>query len=55
MSIATKLINCRVKMTYFVKNHEILLNYFEENEEQMTWKHNVYCVCDACILYFFEE
>ena len=35
MSIAPKLITCWVNMTYFVKNHEILLNYFEENEEQI--------------------
>ena len=33
--IAPKLMNCRVNMTYFVKNHEILLNYFDENEEQI--------------------
>ena len=55
MSIAPKLMNCRVNMTYFVKNYEILLHYFEENEEQIPWKHNVYCACDACILYFSEE
>ena len=30
MSIASKLINCQVNMTYFIKNHEILLNYFKK-------------------------
>ena len=34
MIIAPKLYNCRVNMTYFVKNHDILLNYFQEIEEQ---------------------
>ena len=33
MIIAPKLFNCRVNMTYFVKNHDILLNYFQEIEE----------------------
>ena len=55
MSIAPKLMNCRVIMTHFVKSHEILFNYFEEKEEEIPWKHNVYCPCDACILYFSEE
>ena len=54
MHFATKLMNCQVNMTYFVENHEIL-NYFEEIEEQIPWKHNVYCPCDASILYFSEE
>ena len=35
MRLAPKLLNCRVNMTYFVKNHEILFSYFEENEEQV--------------------
>ena len=48
MRIATKLLNCRVNMTYFVKNHEILFNNFEENEEQIPWKHNVYRDCETC-------
>ena len=34
MRIAPKLMNCRVSMTYFVKNHQILINHFEENREQ---------------------
>ena len=33
MITAPKLFNCRVNMTYFVKNHDILLNYFQEIEE----------------------
>ena len=35
MSAAPKLINCH---TYFVKNHEILLNYFNELETETPWK-----------------
>ena len=33
MIIAPKLLNCQVNMTYFVKNHDILLNYFQEIED----------------------
>ena len=44
--------NCRVNMTYFVKNYEILLGYFEENEEQIPWKHNICCTCEALSLTF---
>ena len=55
MSVAAKLLNCRVNMTYFVKNHEILFTYFEENEEQISWKHKFYCACKDCISHFFEE
>ena len=55
MSIALKLMTCRGNMTYFVKSHEIVFNYFEENEEQIPWKHNVYCVCDTYIIYFSEK
>ena len=32
MSAAPKLINCKINAIYFVKNHEILLNYFNEPE-----------------------
>ena len=35
MNVAPKLLNCWVNMTYFIKNYEILLDYFEENEEQI--------------------
>ena len=55
MSVVRKLLNCRVNMTYFTKNYEILLGYFEENEEQIPWKHIIYCTCEACICYFSEE
>ena len=55
MSVAPKLLKCRVNMTYFVKNYEILIGDFEENEEQIPWKHNIYCTCEACISYFSEE
>ena len=33
MRSALKLMNCRVHLVHFVKNHEILMNYFEEKEE----------------------
>ena len=33
MIIAPKLLNCQVDMTYFVRNHDILLNYFQEIED----------------------
>ena len=48
MRLAPRLLNCRVNMTYFVKNHEILFSYFEENEEQIPWKDNVCCDCETC-------
>ena len=34
MSAAPKLINCIINATYVVKNHESLLNYFNELETQ---------------------
>ena len=37
MSVAAKLMNCRVN-TYFFKNYEILFKYFDE-ETQTPWKH----------------
>ena len=55
MSVAPKLLNCRVSMKYFIKSYEIIIGYFEENEEQIPWQHNFYCACEACISYFSEE
>ena len=55
MRIAPKLLNCRVNMTYFVKNHNILFNHFQENEKQTPWKHNVYCDCETCNSYFTKH
>ena len=55
MSIAPKLMNCWVNMACSVKNHEIFHNNFEENDKQIPGKLNVYCACNACILYFPEE
>ena len=43
MSVAPKLLKSQVNMAYFIKNYELLLGYFEENEEQIPWKHNIYC------------
>ena len=39
MSVAIKLINFKINATYFVKNHEILLKYFNELKAQTLWKH----------------
>ena len=44
MSAAPKLINCKINVTYFVKNHEIFLNYFNELEIQTLWKHAFSCM-----------
>ena len=54
MRIALKLMNCRVSMTYLVKNHQILINHFEENKEQ-PWKHNFSCNCETFNSYFTEQ
>ena len=55
MTVSPKLLNCRVNITYFVRTYEILMGYFEENEEQIPLKHYFYCACEACISYFSEE
>ena len=39
MSIAPKLLNCQVNMTYFVKNYEVLMSYFKSR--QIAWKHQM--------------
>ena len=52
MSAAPKLINWA---TYFVKNHEILLNYFSELKTQTPWKDAFSCMCEDCISYFGER
>ena len=54
MVIAPKLFNCRVNMAHFVKNHDILINYFQEIE-QTPWKHIVNCVCQTYNSYFTEH
>ena len=52
MSVAPKLLNCRVNMTYFVKNYEILMTYFKSR--LIAWKHQHDCTYDDCNFYFFE-
>ena len=42
MSVAPKLINCKINATCFVKNYEILLNYFKELETQDTLETRVF-------------
>ena len=54
MSAASKLINCKIKATYFVKNHEILLNHFNQLETQTPWKHAFSCTCEDFISYYRE-
>ena len=55
MKIAPKLMNCRVNRTYFVLNHDILFNYFKEENEEQPWKHSVPCNCEVCSSYFAEQ
>ena len=43
MSVAPRLLNCQVNMTYFVKSYEIIVGYLEENEEQLPWKQSIAC------------
>ena len=51
ISLAQKLLNCRVNVTYIFKNHEILFKYFVD-KEQTPWKHNIFCTCETCTSYF---
>ena len=51
MSVAGKLLNCRVNMTYFVKNQEVLITYFKSR--QIGWKHQHDSTCEDCNFYFF--
>ena len=39
MRAAPELMNCKINAAYFIKNHEILVNYFNELETQTPWKH----------------
>ena len=55
MRIAPKLMNCRVNMTYFVLYHDILFNYFNEENEERPWKHSVSCNYEVCNSYFTEQ
>ena len=54
VNAAPKLINCKINAACFVKNHEILLNYFNELETQTPWKHAFSCMHQDCISYFGE-
>ena len=51
MSVAPKLLNCRVNMTCFVKSHEVLMTYFLSR--QIVWKHQRDCTCEDCNFYLF--
>ena len=45
MKMAPKLMNRRVSMTYFVVKHDILFNYFNEQNKGQPWKHRVSRTC----------
>ena len=45
MRTALKIMNCRVNMVHIVRKPEILINYFEENEEP--WNHSVSRDCEV--------
>ena len=51
MSIAPKLLNCQVSMSYFVKNYEVLMTCFKSSQTAWTQKYD--CACDDCNSYFF--
>ena len=51
MSIASKFLNSRVNMTYFVKNYEVLMTYFKSR--QIACKHQHDGECEDCNSYFF--
>ena len=53
MCVASKLLGCRVNMTYFIKNYESLMTYFE-NKGQISWKHPLECKRSGCNSYFFR-
>ena len=55
MKIALELMNCRVNITCFVLNHDILFNYFSEENEEQPWKHSIPCSCEVCRSYFAEQ
>ena len=44
MSAAPELMNCKINGMYFIKNHEILLNYFNGLDTQTRWKHAFSCM-----------
>ena len=55
VSAAPKLINCKINATCSVKNHEILLNYFNELETQTPWKHAFSLACIKIIFHTLEN
>ena len=55
IKIAPKLMNCRVSMTYFLINYDILFNYFSRENEEQPWKHSVCCDCEVCNSYLTEQ
>ena len=54
MSATPKLMIGKRNTTYFVKNHEILLNYFNDLEKHTPWKHAFSCVCEDRISHFAQ-
>ena len=55
INIASKLLNYRVNMTFFVRNYEIFFGLFEENDKQIPQKSNIYCKCETILSYFSKQ
>ena len=53
MSIAPKLFNCRVNTMYFIKNHDILIDDFQ-NIEHTPWNHTSNYICQTCNSHFTD-
>ena len=51
-SVAPKLFNCRVNTTYFIKNHDILIDYFQNNNTP--WNHVSNRICQDFNSYFTD-
>ena len=51
-SVAPKLFNCRANTTYFIKNHDTLIDYFQSNHTP--WNHAYDCSCQDCNSYFTD-
>ena len=55
MSVAPKMMDCRVNTTYFVKNHEFFKNILKKMKNRYPGNMSFYCTCEYCISYFFGD
>ena len=55
MRAASKLINCKINAMYFIINHEIFLNYFNDSEIYTPWKHAFPCMCEDLYIRFINS